>query len=198
MRSLVVLLFLHLLFLSACSHKEIIREKSATSEKDGTGIELSAKWVKVKATSIDLYITVKNKYPFSVVVADDAARLSRGNIDGIPKKNTPRWILKSGDTVDSVLTFKFAEPTTGAIVLKLDHVYKGQEISVAGSNTTEHGRAGAVGGRHVAIAVSEKEYKTEGYIKKSAVEGAMLPSVQLEIKSDVLLENKSVQPPREM
>lgn len=183
MKFLIVFLITALvIFATACAHKQIYKNLNAWNGEKDKSVELVVRAIKLKKNRADVTVMVKNNYPFTVVIAENSVRFTINGDQGAGDAN-PRWVLKPGDVEVKLIKFTMADKETGPATLKLEHIYQGESVTVTGVKTDSNtdGSGMAFGGRNLAIASTNKKTTatSEGYAKKTAVEGQELPPVEL-------------------
>lgn len=147
------------------------------SEEKDKSIELSLSKFKQKKERTEFTVSVRNKYPFMVVIPEGSFRYEKNGEGATPSDANPRWVLKSGDMVTLPVKFTFHQKSKGKGTLTLQHIYAGEEVDVTESKTTSN--AGGV--KKLLFFKKRKDTETvSNYTVKSAVEGTRLPDAVLE------------------
>ena len=177
MRYLVVIA---LISISACAHKQTFKNLDAWNEKSGESVDFAVRAIKIKSDKADVTVSVKNEYLFTVVIPENSITFEMNGDQGVSEGN-PRWVLNSGQIVTTLLKFQLADKETGPATITLRNITRGVNTTVTGVNSNTDGVSGAIGGRHIAMGISNSKTKSESYVKKSAIEGESLPPVTVEI-----------------
>jgi hypothetical protein len=181
MKVVIAALFAIVLGSSCSSVKKNYDGTLAWNEESGKSVALGVKWAKFKETrgKIDLMVVVRNQYPFTVVIPEDAFGIETSGATA--GTSSPRWILRPGETKSTLLKFNEL-PSTQSPVITLQQIHRGEEITVSGAEAsgTSNTVAGAYG--YSGYANTKSKAKVEGYSKKSAIEGTQLPPVSMHLE----------------
>lgn len=127
-RAISLLLSLTLIF-CAIPEKRTITDLNAWNDGADKSLELSVRAIKRKVAKADVTVVFKNSYPFTMIIPENSIRFFINKDQGVGSQN-PHWVLKPGDVVSELMTFKFAAVETGPIALKLDYIYQGKSVDL--------------------------------------------------------------------
>lgn len=165
--------FLPLLCLAlvGCASKQVYRDTAAWNGDADKSAQLAVKTVKFKSKKADVTFTIRNEYPFIIVIPEGSMTLHSATGSGYSRGNY-RTQVQPGQTVPMRATFVFDEKHEGPYKLQLSGIFKGDEYI---NDVKTFGAV--VSNRSVGAAAS-------GYKAKAAVEGERLPSVEVMFNRD--------------